>query len=124
MGEGRSSSAPNPAAAEHAVAVIEHRGLAWRDRAGPVSEHEFGLAGSTGKESRRYRRLRRAQLCGDCDRLARIEPRPEPIDFAQPHPGFGERGVRTDDDPAPCRIEAQHVKRFGCGDADALALAD
>ena len=62
----------DPAAAEHSVAVVEHRGLARRHRTRRRVENELGLPDLRAEmEARRHRRLRRAKLCRDrhaCDR--------------------------------------------------------
>src|SRR6185437_7381634 len=118
MPGGGSSRAADPAAAEHARAVVHHRRLAGRDRTGGLVEHQLG---GGRVEGRGDGLLRRAEL--GLDRNGAIGVGTEPVDLAEREAGFGERFLGADNDATRLRLDPQHVERLGGGDADALALA-
>src|SRR5207302_7050622 len=69
-------------------------------------------------------RLRRAQLGRNRYPLPHRHWPAKPVQLGDAHPGFGERALRPDDNPAAMRFQAQDVERLGGGDAEPLALAD
>ena len=90
----------DPAAAEHSVAVIEHRRLARRNRTRRRVENEFSLPGVRAEiELRRYRALRRAKLCRYHHAVGRWSA--EPIQRAESNSSFGQSGSWTDDHTPP-----------------------
>src|SRR5580700_1985536 len=112
-----------PPAAEHPVAVVEHRRLARRDRTGRRVEDELGLPGArAGAEPCRYPRLRWAKLRRHRHAFGRW--RAEPIELAERNSGLGQSSSRTDDDAPPFGLDLQHIERLVGGDPEPFALPD
>ena len=116
----RRSRPADPAAAEHPLAVVQHRGLARRYRARRSFENEFGFAAPRD-------RVAASPATGGCAErsFAATDPMPAaaaaPSQFISPSSkaGLGQSAPRADDDAARLGIDPQHVERLGGGDAQA-----
>ncbi len=112
----------DPAAAEHPIAVIEHRRLARRDRPAGGSRR--------AQPPRRLSRGRALPLPAFASnetwrhRHTLGRRRAEPIQLSERNSSFGQGGTRTDDHLPPFGLNSKNVKRFGGGDPEPLALAD